>query len=415
MHWHFSRRAVASVAFVPLLLAPASATAQIQLGPRPFYLVEAMEGGELKDRLRQCGDGPFQRSLFSIAHRGAPLQFPEHTKESYEAAVRMGAGIVECDVTFTKDRELVCRHSQCDLHTTTNILALPELASKCSSPPDFESDRPFENVRCCTSDLTLAELRRLCGKMDASDPAAKTLEAYLGATPNFRTDLYSACGTLMTHAESIELFRNLGVGMTPELKAPSVPMPFEGTYTQEAYAQQMIDEYKRAGVSPSRVWPQSFSLDDVLYWIEHEPAFGRQAVFLDGRVDDASFDRSEAALTADMRSLASRGVSIVAPPIWALLALDADGAIVPSDYGRAARTAGLDIITWSLERSGLLRDAKGPPPTYFYQTVTSALDDEGDVLEVLDVLARDVGVIGVFSDWPATVTYYASCMGIGLE
>ena len=25
----------------------------------------------------------------------------------------MGAGILECDVTFTKDLELVCRHAQC--------------------------------------------------------------------------------------------------------------------------------------------------------------------------------------------------------------------------------------------------------------------------------------------------------------
>jgi len=28
---------------------------------------------------------------------------------------------------------------------------------------------------------------------------------------------------------------------------------------------------------------------------------------------------------------------------------------------------------------------------------------------VLNVLAKDVGVIGIFSDWPATVSYYASC------
>jgi hypothetical protein len=28
-------------------------------------------------------------------HRGAPLQFPEHTKECYKAAAVMGAGIVE--------------------------------------------------------------------------------------------------------------------------------------------------------------------------------------------------------------------------------------------------------------------------------------------------------------------------------
>ena len=45
----------------------------------------------------------------------------------------MGAGIVECDVTFTKDKELVCRHAQNDLHTTTDILATP-LASKCTQP-----------------------------------------------------------------------------------------------------------------------------------------------------------------------------------------------------------------------------------------------------------------------------------------
>jgi glycerophosphoryl diester phosphodiesterase len=36
---------------------------------------------------------------------------------------------------------------------------------------------------------------------------------------------------------------------------------------------------------------------------------------------------------------------------------------------------------------------------------------EGDVMEALDVLAKDVGIIGIFSDWPATVTYYANCMG----
>ena len=31
---------------------------------------------------------------------------------------------------------------------------------------------------------------------------------------------------------------------------------------------------------------------------------------------------------------------------------------------------------------------------------------------LLDVLAKDVGVRGVFSDWAATVTYYANCMDV---
>ena len=30
---------------------------------------------------------------------------------------------------------------------------------------------------------------------------------------------------------------------------------------------------------------------------------------------------------------------------------------------------------------------------------------------MLDLLARQVGINGIFSDWPATVTYYTNCMG----
>src|ERR1700704_6397991 len=97
------------------------AAPEAQIGPRPFYLVEKMKDGPLKTQLGQC-TGPFRKTDFSIAHRGAPLQFPEHSRESYQAAARMGAGVIECDVTYTQDRQLVCRHSQCDLHTTTDIL-----------------------------------------------------------------------------------------------------------------------------------------------------------------------------------------------------------------------------------------------------------------------------------------------------
>jgi glycerophosphoryl diester phosphodiesterase len=64
----------------------------IQVGPRPYYLVSNMDDGPLKEKLESCSEGPFYTSSFSISHRGAPLMFPEHSKEGYEAAVRMGAG-----------------------------------------------------------------------------------------------------------------------------------------------------------------------------------------------------------------------------------------------------------------------------------------------------------------------------------
>lgn len=384
-------------------------TSSVQLGPRPFYLVEDMEESRLKNTLEQCMDGPFEKTDFSIGHRGAGLQFPEHTKESYETAARMGAGILECDVTFTSDRELVCRHSQCDLHTTTNILAIPELAAKCNVPftyAEFDAEGNLTkaaSAKCCTSDITLEEFKSLCGKMDASNPRATTVEEYMDATPNWRTDLYSTCGTVLSHAESIELFRDLGVKMTPELKAPSEDMPYEGDYTQEDYAQQMIDEYKAAGISPRKVFAQSFNLEDVLYWIKNEPRFGWQAVYL----DDAN-EVSELPSLAELRSYAAQGVKIVAPPMWALLALDNNQQIVPSQYAKNAKAARLDIITWTIERSGLLKDHGG----WYYQTVSDAIDNDGDMYEVLDVLAKDVGIIGIFSDWPAMVTYYANCMGL---
>ncbi len=152
----------------------------IQLGPRPFFLVQDMDQGPLKDKLGSCEKGPFKRTDFSIGHRGAPLQFPEHTLESYEAAARMGSGIVECDVTFTQDKELVCRHSQCDLHTTTNILETP-LAEKCSvpfQPAVFDAAGNLitpATAQCCTSDITLTEFKTLQGKMDAANPRATSV------------------------------------------------------------------------------------------------------------------------------------------------------------------------------------------------------------------------------------------------
>jgi glycerophosphoryl diester phosphodiesterase len=35
-----------------------------------------------------------------------------------------------------------------------------------------------------------------------------------------------------------------------------------------------------------------------------------------------------------------------------------------------------------------------------------------DARKALDVLARQVGISGIFSDRPATATYYVNCMGL---
>ncbi|MGB1466179.1 MAG: glycerophosphodiester phosphodiesterase family protein, partial [Alcanivorax nanhaiticus] len=382
-------------------------TGNVELGPRPFYLLENMDDGPVKNALEECASQPrpMRSSDFSIGHRGAPLQFPEHTEESYRAAARMGAGILECDVAFTKDQELVCRHSQCDLHTTTNILET-DLAGQCSQPfTPFDGTHPA-SAQCCTSDITLAEFKSLKGKMDGANPEATTVTEYLQGTPDFRTELYSANGTLLSHKESIALFQQLGVKMTPELKTPSVAMPWQGTYSQQDYAHQMIEEYREAGVSPDQVYPQSFLLEDVRYWIDHEGAYGNQAVFLDGRDSNGLDPLNPGTWQPDMATLAGFGVNIIAPPLWMLVTTNEQEQIVPSPYAVSAKAEGLDMIAWSLERSGPLAGGGG----WYYQSISPAINNDGDTFTLLDVLARQVGVIGVFSDWPATTTFYANCL-----
>ncbi|MEZ8858363.1 glycerophosphodiester phosphodiesterase family protein [Vibrio sp. 10N.247.311.51] len=394
---------------IALILGMSSITAwaaaePANLGPRPLFLVNNMDESPLKTKLLSCSEGPFHRSDFSIGHRGAAMQFPEHTRESYLAAIQMGAGVVECDVTFTKDKALVCRHSQSDLHTTTDVLAHPDLAKKCSTPftPANPATGEDAQVECRTSDFTLAEFKTLKGKMDGANPKATTVEEYMNGTPGWRTDLYSQSGTLMTHAESAALFKEHGVKVTPELKSAAVDMPFNG-FSQEMYAQKLVDELKEAGFKPSDTYLQSFNLDDVKYWINETPKFGKQAVYLDDRVyEQADFVAS----VENMKELHDAGVNIIAPPLFALVDLDENNELVASNYAMLAKDADLDIIAWTLERSGPLAQGGG----WYYKSVKDGINNDGDMMKMLDVLAQDVGVMGVFSDWPATVTYYANCM-----
>lgn len=375
---------------------------QISLGPRPYYLVDDMAPSPLRDQLTQCKENVMKTTKWSIGHRGGgTLQFPEHTVESNLAGARMGAGILECDVAFTKDLELVCRHSQCDLHTTTNVVALPEMNAKCTQPFVPANGTAPASAKCCTADFTMAELRTLCAKMDSSFPNATTPDEYLGGVAPWRTTLYSQCGTIMSHKDHIAMTLALGLDFTPELKTPEVPIP-EG-YSQEKYAQQLVDDYRELGVDFARVWAQSFLYDDILYWLKAEPEFAQQALFLDETGDDGKLANATAALAGRAKD----GVKWVAPPTSYLLTA-VDGSLEPSEYAKEAKRLGLGVVAWSLERSPPLAQVKGD---YYYEHFDSAVTRDGDLFVVLDAL-KNVGVDKVFSDWSAATTFYANCMGL---
>jgi len=397
---------VGCVAPRPVGFAPS--TGAVQLGPRPFYLLDLLEDGPLRERLETCREGPFRPSRFSIGHRGAALQFPEHTRASYRAAAVLGAGQLECDVTFTKDRVLVCRHAQCDLATTTDILSTP-LADRCRVPFEPATNETPARATCCTHDYTFDELRTLEARMDAANPRATRPEEFASSTPVTRTDLYATGERIVSHAESLALALSLGNDMTPELKTPEAAMPFEGDYTLTAFADQLVDEVRNAGIPASRVRLQSFDPEVIRHWIRTAPDYGAQAVWLVGGLPESG-DFGVAALDA----LYDEGFRTLAPPTSLLLALDGDGRLVASDFARRAKAAGFELIAWTLERSGRIRDGRveDRPRDFYLDPVLPALANDGDVYRVIHALHAEVGVSAIFSDWPAAVTYYANCMGL---
>ena len=150
----------------------------------------------------------------------------------------------------------------------------------------------------------------------------------------------------MTLRESIALNERNHVKHTPELKEGDPARIVQVFGGQAAYAQRLIDVLEEAHVDPRDVWPQSFNKADVLYWIQNAPDFGRQAVFLDS-VDPTANPPVPPQTSAQLQQLRQQGVRYFAPPLPALLSLDAAGRIVPSTYAQAIRGFGFRIITWT--------------------------------------------------------------------
>ncbi|RUO29749.1 glycerophosphodiester phosphodiesterase [Aliidiomarina sedimenti] len=391
---------------LPAMAVSESDSINIQVGERPLYLTDRLPEGPLKSKLQSCDLNTIAPQPFSIAHRGASLFYPEHSEAAYLAAIRQGAGVVECDVTFTRDKKLVCRHSQCDLHHTTDILARPELASRCRvpfTPFDPQTGEPAQ-AQCCTSEFTLAEIESLCAVMEGFDETASTAQDYLRGGPAWRTQLHGQCEKPMSHAASIALIDEYGRAMTPELKAAEVAMPFND-FSRADFADAVVEAYIDADIEPQRVFLQSFHLEDIEHWLANWPQFAEQAIWLDGRQTLPDFDPQQPqSWQISMQELYDKGVRYLGPPLWMLVTSE-NGNIVPSLYAQHAKAAGLKLIAWTVERSGTLYDGGG----WYYQTISEITEDPSMVLQLLDVLKHDVGVEGVFSDWPATTTYFAHC------
>ena len=60
-----------------------------------------------------------------IGHRGFPVQYPENTMVSFEGAIAAGVGMIELDITLSRDSEIIVIHDD-TLDRTTNGSGLVE-------------------------------------------------------------------------------------------------------------------------------------------------------------------------------------------------------------------------------------------------------------------------------------------------
>ncbi|MFN8944212.1 MAG: glycerophosphodiester phosphodiesterase family protein [Pseudobdellovibrionaceae bacterium] len=149
-----------------------------------------------------------------IGHRGAPGTYPDHTLESYREAIRQGADVVEPDLVITKDGVLICRHEN-DLSQTTNVSKVFPQRKKTKTIDGRKITGWF------SEDFTLKEIKQL----RVRQPLA------------FRPQQYNDLFLIPTFDELLSMIidetsiSNRTIGIYPETKHPSyfqgIKLPLE--------------------------------------------------------------------------------------------------------------------------------------------------------------------------------------------
>jgi glycerophosphoryl diester phosphodiesterase len=97
-----------------------------------------------------------EQSPLVIGHRGAAGYLPDHTLESYELAIKLGADYIEPDLVATKDGHLIARHEP-NITSTTDVASHPEFAGRLTTKVvDGVAETGY-----FASDFTLAEIKTL--------------------------------------------------------------------------------------------------------------------------------------------------------------------------------------------------------------------------------------------------------------
>ncbi len=320
-----------------------------------------------------------------IGHRGAPGYRPEHTRSSYELALRVGVDAVEPDVVPTRDGVLVVRHEN-EIGETTDIAGHGRFAGRRTT----KTIEGVERTGWFAEDFTWEELSALRARerLPALRPGSA---AHDGREPILRLrdvlDLVAAAG---------EGARAPGVVLEVKHAAHFARLGFD-------LARLVADELDAAGWAPGGAWAhrplwiESFE-PTVLAQLRDRGVSARHVFLLEARgapADRVALEGAAARTYAawvepaglDELARAVDGISldkrmILAPP---------GGQPGPEPVVSAAQARGLSVFTWTCrpENAFLARPLRTPGGRAAF----------GDYRREWGALAAS-GVDGVFVDHP---------------
>jgi glycerophosphoryl diester phosphodiesterase len=283
-----------------------------------------------------------------IAHRGASGLRPEHTLEAYALALDQGADCIEPDLVMTSDGVLIARHDTY-LSTTTDVASRPEFASRKRASRDSEYPGRED---WWAADFTLAEIRTL-----------RAVQSFRGRSREFDGKFQIATfDEVLALATSRKTASGRAVCVYPEAKSPGyhasrgLPM-----------AKPILAALKKAGLDAagSPVFIQTFEPD---FAREMDPLTALPVVMLAG--DKTALDAAWAMPGAPFWQ--GEGVT------HAML-FGPDGK--SSGLIEAAHARGIQVHAWTYRDDALFG---------------------GEPIETSINKALDVGLDGLFTDFPAT-------------
>lgn len=304
------------------------------------------------------------QSKLVIAHRGASGYLPEHTLAAKAMAYAQGADFIEQDLVMSKDDHVIVLHDH-HLDTVTNVR-------------DVFPNRARADGRYYVVDFTLAELRRL-----AVSERIKSSDGAKLAVYEQRFPLGKSSFRIATFAEEIELVQGLNqstggsVGIYPEIKSPAFHRG-EGKDISAAVL-EVLKTYGY-GEQQDRVFLQCFDADELLR-IRGEllPAMNMTVALVQLLGTEPEF---QAALTPEgMRTVASYADGI-GPSIALIVEPDSVAAKLKiTNLVQLAHDLNLVVHPYTFRRDLL--------PAY-----------AADYGELLEIFLNDIGVDGVFTDFP---------------